>query len=105
MISWWLIIALSVVTFFNRYIFFSEKIKFMPSKRVTHLLGFSAQAVMTALWVPIVIHYDKQKGLMIADYHYLIPTAIVLILSFFRINILLVLAIGMGTFYALRWLA
>jgi len=104
MSNWTLIFILTMVTFFNRYAFFSDRIKFLPNKKVAHLLSFSAQAVMTALWVPIVFSYDKQNGFGVIDYHYLLPTAIVFILALLRVNMLLVIAIGMGVFYLSRYL-
>jgi len=100
--TWLLIAILSFVTFINRYIFFSHSIKFSPSKKLSHLFGFSAQAVMTSLWAPIVFSYDEQNGFGIADYNYLIPTLIVFVLSMTKLNMLITIAIGMASFYLLR---
>jgi len=102
---WYLIVALSLVTFINRYIFFSRTIKFTPNKKLSHLFGFSAQAVMTSLWVPIVFRYDAQDGFSIIDYSYLFPAIIVFILSMTKLNMLVTIVIGMMSFYLFRSLA
>ncbi len=52
--TWALIIILSFITFINRYTFFSKFVKYHPGKELREFLNFFLQAILTALWVPIV---------------------------------------------------
>ncbi len=103
--TWLLIGLMSFVTFVNRYVFFSKTITYHPGEKFKTFLSFSAQAILTALWVPIVFHWHDAGTISITNTHYLISTLFVLVLSFFRINMLLVVLMGLSLFFALKFLA
>ncbi len=54
MMMWLMIGLMALVTFYNRYAFFSPQLKFSIGPRLQSLLSYTAPAVLTALWVPIV---------------------------------------------------
>ncbi|WP_439135701.1 AzlD domain-containing protein [Pseudomaricurvus sp.] len=54
MMIWVMIGLMAAVTFYNRYAFFSPHLKFSIGSRLQSLLSYTAPAVLTALWVPIV---------------------------------------------------
>jgi len=54
MMLWLLIAAMALITFYNRYAFFSPRLKFSIRPEIQSILQFTAPAVLTALWVPIV---------------------------------------------------
>jgi len=54
MMLWLLIGAMALITFYNRYAFFSPRLKFSIRPEIQSILQYTAPAVLTALWVPIV---------------------------------------------------
>ena len=87
--SWLMIGLLALITFFNRFAFFSRLTRYQPGAEMGAFLSFSAQSVLTAIWLPIVFSYEPGKGLG-WDPDYLAAT-------------LLVVGVGMGGFFLLRW--
>lgn len=59
---WVMIGLMAAVTFYNRYAFFSPHLKFSIGPRLQSLLSYTAPAVLTALWVPIVFVHDASGG-------------------------------------------
>jgi len=100
---WLLIFILALITFANRYIFFSDAIKYNPGEKLKTFLSFSAQAILTALWVPIVFEYKENGAIEYTNSNYLIATIFVLLLSFYKINMLIVVMLGMALFFALKY--
>ena len=101
--TWVLIVVLSFITFVNRYTFFSKWVKYNPSKEIREFLNFSMQAILTALWVPIVFNYSKSGEISYTDMNYLIATIFVFILGVFRLNMLLVVFLGLSLFFILKF--
>lgn len=83
--GWLMIGLLALITFFNR---------FAP---------ISAQSVLTAIWLPIVFSYEPGHGLD-WDPDYLAATLLVTVLTLLRLPTLVVVVVGMGGFFLLRWL-
>ena len=104
MSTWILIFILALITFANRYVFFSKAIKYHPSEELKTFLSFSTQAILTALWVPIVFKYQTNHTIDYSDKNYLIATIFVLILGFYRVNMLIVVLLGMALFFALKYI-
>ena len=101
--TWVLIILLSFITFINRYTFFSKFVKYHPSKELREFLNFSLQAILTALWVPIVFRYSESGVISYTDINYLVATIFVFILGVFRLNMLLVVFLGLLLFFVLKF--
>ncbi|HGY5295360.1 TPA: AzlD domain-containing protein [Aeromonas salmonicida] len=93
--SWLMIGLLALITFFNRFAFFSRLTRYQPGAEMGAFLSFSAQSVLTAIWLPIVFSYEPGKGLD-WDPDYLAATLL-------RLPTLLVVVVGMGGFFLLRW--
>ncbi len=103
MSTWGLIVLLSVITFANRYFFFSKTITYHPGEKLRRFLSFSTQSILTALWVPIVFRTQANGMISYTDINYLIATVFVLILGFYRLNMLLVVILGSALFFVLRF--
>ena len=101
--TWALIIVLSLITFINRYTFFSKMVKYNPSKELREFLNFSMQAILTALWVPIVFNYTEGGSITYTDKNYLIATIFVFVLGVFRLNMLIVVFLGLSLFFILKF--
>lgn len=61
--GWLMIGLLALITFFNRFAFFSRLTRYQPGAEMGAFLNFSAQSVLTAIWLPIVFSYEPGKGL------------------------------------------
>ncbi|MBL0637622.1 AzlD domain-containing protein [Aeromonas veronii] len=101
--SWLMIGLLALITFFNRFAFFSRLTRYQPGVEMGAFLGFSAQSVLTAIWLPIVFSYEPGIGLD-WDPDYLTATLWVMLLTLLRLPTLVVVVGGMGGFFLLRWL-
>ncbi|MDF2412624.1 AzlD domain-containing protein [Aeromonas sp. 1HA1] len=97
--SWLMIGLLALITFFNRFAFFSRLTRYQPGAEMGAFLSFSAQSVLTAIWLPIVFSYESGKGL-VWDQDYLAATLLVTALTLLRLPTVVV---GMGGFFLLRW--
>ncbi|MEH6816467.1 MAG: AzlD domain-containing protein, partial [Pseudoalteromonas distincta] len=48
------ILLMACITFFTRYLFLHRALPFKVGPKMQQFLSFSAPAVLTAIWVPIV---------------------------------------------------
>lgn len=51
---WIGILMMALLTFTSRYAFFSSRIKLTMNPSFQRFMGFTAPAILTAIWVPIV---------------------------------------------------
>lgn len=93
--GWLMIGLLALITFFNRFAFFSRLTRYQPGAEMGAFLSFSAQSVLTAIWLPIVFSYQPGTGLS-WDPDYLVATLLVTVLTLLRLPTLLVVVVGMG---------
>ena len=54
------ILLLAVVTFGSRYLFVHPGLPLKLRPKMVKFLSFSAPAVLTAIWVPIIFFHDNQ---------------------------------------------
>ena len=101
--TWVLILILSFITFINRYTFFSKMVKYHPGREIREFLNFSMQAILTALWVPIVFNYTESGAISCTDINYLVATVFVFVLGIYRLNMLLVVFLGLLLFFVLKF--
>ncbi len=101
--SWWAIIGMAVITFLNRFAFLSPGVNYAQSEKLTRFLSFASLAVLTAIWVPIVIDFNPtQGGLSTAGWDYLLASLLAMILSLARLNSLLVVVLSSVCFFTIR---
>lgn len=93
--GWLMIGLLALITFFNRFAFFSRLTRYQPGAEMGAFLSFSAQSVLTAIWLPIVFSYEPGHGLD-WDPDYLAATLLVTVLTLLRLPTLVVVVVGMG---------
>ncbi|OKY27963.1 AzlD domain-containing protein [Thalassotalea sp. PP2-459] len=60
-----IIVLMAMITFLSRYLFLHPSLPLKLSPRVGHFLSFSAPAVLTAIWVPIIFIRDEQLALSV----------------------------------------
>ena len=103
-ISWWLILALAGVTFFNRYLFLSKSFAYQPSAKLKRFLSYSSYSVLTAIWVPFIVNFDSPLTLRLAGWDYAIAATLAAVLTVSRVSSILVVLISTGAFFVVRFL-
>ena len=100
--NWALLIGMSIITFWNRFAFFSESVRFQPGIRLKRFLSYSSYAILTAIWAPILFNYDQSSGFDYAGSDYLIAASVAAVLSFLKLPSIVVVLISTGLFFLLR---
>ena len=95
------IALLACITFFSRYLFLHPKLPLRIGAKVTHLLSFSAPAVLTAIWVPIIFIKDNNFNTSLTN-PYLLAATVAVIASYKSKNIYLTLGTSITVFIMLR---
>ncbi len=98
------IALLACITFFSRYLFLHPKLPLRLGAKMTHFLSFSAPAVLTAIWVPIIFIKDNSFNTSLTN-PYLLAATVAIITSYKSQNIYLTLATSITTFLALQLIA
>ncbi|MFT5276365.1 MAG: branched-subunit amino acid transport protein [Saprospiraceae bacterium] len=100
--NWALLFGMSLITFWNRFAFFSENVKLPPGVRLKRFLSYSSYAILTAIWTPILFNYDQASGFDNAGPDYLISASVAAGLSFLKLPSIVVVLISTGLFFLLR---
>jgi branched-subunit amino acid transport protein len=95
------IVLLACITFFSRYLFLHPKLPLRIGAKMTHFLSFSAPAVLTAIWVPIIFIKEGDFNSSLTN-PYLLGATVAVITSYKSQNIYLTLATSMTTFIILK---
>ena len=74
------ILLMAAITFFTRYLFLHPNLPIKISPQVSSLLNFSAPAVLTAIWVPIIFVQDEKLVIDMSN-PYLVASFIAVIIS------------------------
>lgn len=99
------IVLLACITFFSRYLFLHPKLPLRMGAKMTHFLSFSAPAVLTAIWVPIIFIEDNSYNTSFnSDFTnpYLLAATVAIITSYKSKNIYLTLGTSITTFVTLQ---
>lgn len=101
----WLVIAgMTVITFFNRYAFFTPALRYQPTAKVRLFLSYSSYAVLTAIWAPILFRVELGEHASYAGLDYLVAAILAALMSFLRVPSIAVLVISTLVFFGLRFL-
>ncbi len=74
------IILMATITFATRYIFIHPKLPVRLGPKMSAFLSFSAPAVLTAIWVPIIFVHDRQLNLSVTN-PYLIGAIVAVVIA------------------------
>ena len=91
---------MTLITFYNRYALLSPSVKITIGPKFQSFLKYTAPAVLTSLWVPIVFIKEQQINLDISD-PYLSAGLITVIVSLFNRKPLIIVITGLITFTVL----
>jgi len=75
------ILLMACITFFTRYLFLHQRLGFKVGPKMQQFLSFSAPAVLTAIWVPII--FINEDGLNLNWHNPYLSAAIVAIIVFY----------------------
>lgn len=95
------IFLMAVITFSTRYLFIHPKMPLRLNQKMTSFLSFSAPAVLTAIWVPIIFVRDGSIDISVNN-PYLIAATVAVITAFKTTNIYITLLLSGGLFILLR---
>jgi branched-subunit amino acid transport protein len=101
--NFWLALAgMTCITFSCRYFFFSKAVPFELGPKMKRLLSYTAPSVLTAMWVPIVFLGHQSAETEFITSPFLFAGIITVMLSLKINHTLAVVALGMGSFVALK---
>lgn len=92
---------MACITFGVRYAFFIRRLPIQVGERFQHFLGFSAPAVLTALWIPIVLFPDGQLHADIKS-PYLLAASLACVLGLLRMGTMKIIVLSMLCFWLLK---
>ena len=95
------LLVMAAITFSSRYLFLHRSLPFRVGPKMQRFLSFSAPAVLTAIWVPIVLLPQGQWQL---SYHnpYLVAAIIAIITAYKTHSIYATTFLSMAVFFILR---
>lgn len=99
----WIIIAgMTLILFFNRYLFLEPRLPIRLNRGVREFLGFAVPGMLTAICGPIIFVKNHEVDLSL-DNPYLLAGLCAIGLMLWSRNVLLSVALSVGLFYLFRW--
>lgn len=98
--TWLIILSMAAVVFISRHLLLEPKLPIRLSKNTLIFLSYSAPAVLTAIFAPIVFAPEGQLDLSLNN-PYLICALVATILAYVTRNTLLTTVLSMGLFFIL----
>ncbi|RMA82153.1 AzlD domain-containing protein [Umboniibacter marinipuniceus] len=100
---WLTIAAMFAIVFASRYIFLEPRLPIRLGTRTQRFLSFTAPAVMTAIWAPIV--FIQQQQLVVSLFNpYLVGALVTAVVAFTTKRALLAAVLGIFAFAGLMLL-
>ena len=99
--TWLLLVAMASITFASRYLLLMQSVPLSLGPRVRKLLTYTAPAVLTAMWVPIVFEPTFNVTSIIKP-EYLVAAIVAAILSRVAKNPLIAVIVSFITFIAIK---
>ena len=99
----WLIIGgMTLILFFNRYLFLEPRLPIRLNRGVREFLGFAVPGMLTAICGPIIFIKDHTLDLSPTN-PYLLAAVCAIGLMLWTRNVLLSVVLSVSLFYLLRW--
>ncbi|CCQ11204.1 hypothetical protein PALB_20780 [Pseudoalteromonas luteoviolacea B = ATCC 29581] len=89
---------MAAITFMTRYLFLHKRLPFEIGPKGQKFLSFSAPAVLTAIWVPIVALPSGELHLSLTN-PYIIGALTAIVVAYKTANIYATTLLGMIAFY------
>ena len=97
------ILLMAVITFSTRYLFIHPRLPVRLGAKMAKLLSFSAPAVLTAIWVPIIFIQQGQLNMSLQN-PYLIAATFAIVTAAKSKSIYLTMFVGLIVFVLSRYL-
>ena len=97
------ILLMAVITFTTRYLFIHPRLPVRLGAKMAKLLSFSAPAVLTAIWVPIIFIQQGQLSISLHN-PYLIAATLAIVAAAKGKSIYLTMFVGLITFVLSRYI-
>jgi len=97
------ILLMAVITFTTRYLFIHPRLPVRLGAKMAKLLSFSAPAVLTAIWVPIIFIQQGQLSISLHN-PYLIAATLAIVAAGKSKSIYLTMFVGLITFVLSRYI-
>ncbi|TWS00676.1 AzlD domain-containing protein [Pseudomonas saxonica] len=99
----WLIIGgMTLILFFNRYLFLEPRLPIRLNRGVKEFLGFAVPGMLTAICGPIIFIKDQTLNLSPGN-PYLLAGLCAIGLMLWTRNVLLSVVLSVALFYLFRW--
>ena len=101
--SWFMILGLAAIVFFNRYYFLEPNVKIKLPPIMNKMLNYSAPCLLTAICIPIVFFDgDNLKGVL--DNSYIYAAIFCIVISIYLKRVLLSVIASLVFFYFINFL-
>ena len=97
------ICLMAAITFASRYLLIAPRFPIRLRAKMVNFLSFSAPAVLTAIWVPIILVRENQLVISITN-PYLVAASVAIVVAAKSKSIYLTLFSSVAIFIALRFL-
>tara|TARA_R110002124_G_scaffold61161_3_gene167623 strand:+ start:14583 stop:14876 length:294 start_codon:yes stop_codon:yes gene_type:complete len=94
---------MALITFTTRYLFIHPRLPVRLGAKVAKLLSFSAPAVLTAIWVPIIFVQQGQLNMSLQN-PYLIAATFAVLTAAKSKSIYLTMLVGLISFVLSRYI-
>ncbi|EKU38916.1 MULTISPECIES: AzlD domain-containing protein [Acinetobacter] len=101
--SWFIILGLAAIVFFNRYYFLEPNVKVKLPLIMNKMLNYSAPCLLTAICIPIIFFEgDNLKGIL--DNPYIYAAIFCVAIAFYLKRVLLTVIASLIFFYFIYFL-
>lgn len=95
--------GMALITFWNRFAFFSKNMNYQPGVRVQRFLAYASFAILTAIWTPILFQVDYAVGaITLAGLDYLCAGIVAAVMALCRVRSLVVVLVSTSLFFLIR---
>lgn len=98
--SWWLILTLAAVVFFNRYVFLEPRVPVKLPRLLSDALEYSAPCLLTGICAPIIL-MDNGALRSFPDNPYFLGATCSVVFALVIRNVVLSVAMSLTVFYLL----
>ena len=101
--SWFMILGLAAIVFFNRYYFLEPQVKIKLPLILNKMLSYSAPCLLTAICIP-VIFFDGNHLRGVINNPYIYAAIFCIVIAMYQKKVLFSVIASLGVFYFINFL-
>ena len=101
--SWFMILGLAAIVFFNRYYFLEPQVQIKLPLILNKMLSYSAPCLLTAICIP-VIFFDGNHLRGVINNPYIYAAIFCIVIAMYQKKVLLSVIASLGVFYFINFL-